>query len=180
MCLGVSVCVHTYVHTNFHVDKNRLLSALLLEKLLLSVICCLLFEFKSLQCGLLHPVSYTDTAIHAFPDKMQKSPWPPKYFLLSFNSTPHPRLCMRLCGQTRLCMLRGMQTVTCCAECHQLVWEPTARLILSTLNWSTCSVRTGYVFFRTLVTIVIKVIDMLGIFVCFFLGAYIVVREEHS
>ena len=70
--------------------KNRLFSALPLENLLLSVICCLLFEFKHLQCGLLRPVSYTDRAIHAFPNKMQMPPGPEILnFLLSFNSTPH-------------------------------------------------------------------------------------------
>ena len=35
--------------------KNRLFSALPLENLLLSVICCLLFDFKCLQYGLLRP-----------------------------------------------------------------------------------------------------------------------------
>ena len=40
--------------------KNRLFSALPLEDLLLSVICCLLFKFKRLQCGLLCPASCTD------------------------------------------------------------------------------------------------------------------------
>ena len=37
--------------------KNRLFSASLLKNLLLCVTCCLLIEFKCLQCGLLHPVS---------------------------------------------------------------------------------------------------------------------------
>ena len=69
-----------------HVSKNRLFSALLLANILLSVICCLLFEFKCLQCGLLHPPSCTDRAIHAFPGKTQA----PGYFLLSFNGTSHP------------------------------------------------------------------------------------------
>ena len=45
-------------------QKNRLFSALPLENLL-SVSCCLLFEFKCLQCGLLCPASCTDRAIHA-------------------------------------------------------------------------------------------------------------------
>ena len=44
-------------------QKNRLFSALLLKNFLLSVICCWLFEFKCLQCGLLHPASSTDRAI---------------------------------------------------------------------------------------------------------------------
>ena len=49
--------------------KNRLFSALPLKNLLLNVIYCLLFKFKHLQCGLLHPASCTDRAIHAFPNK---------------------------------------------------------------------------------------------------------------
>ena len=56
--------------------KNRLLSALPLENLLLGIICCLLFEFKHLQCGLLRPTSYTDRAIHAFPNKTRRPPGP--------------------------------------------------------------------------------------------------------
>ena len=80
----MSVCVCMY---NYYVDKkNRLFSALLLANILLSVICCLLFEFKHLQCGLLCPASCTDRAIHAFPNR----PLNPEYFLLSFNGTPHP------------------------------------------------------------------------------------------
>ena len=75
MRLVVSVCVRTYMYIYLS-TKNRLFSALLLEKLLLSVICCLLFEFKRLQCGLLHPASYTDRAIHAFPNKTWKPPGP--------------------------------------------------------------------------------------------------------
>ena len=45
--------------------KNRLFSALLLKNLLLSVMCCLLFEFKRLQYGLLRPASCTDGVIPA-------------------------------------------------------------------------------------------------------------------
>ena len=71
-CRLVYVCMYIYIH----VDKIRLFSALLLEKLLLSVVCSLLFGFKRLQCGLLHPASYTDRAIHAFPNKMRKPPCP--------------------------------------------------------------------------------------------------------
>ena len=44
----------------------RLFGTLPLENLRLSVICCLLFEFKRLQSGLLRPASCTDIAIHAF------------------------------------------------------------------------------------------------------------------
>ena len=52
--LFVYICMST---------KNRLFSALQLENVMLSVICCLLFEFKH---GLLHPASYTDGATHGF------------------------------------------------------------------------------------------------------------------
>ena len=75
VCLVVLVCIY------FMSTKNRLVSALLLENLLLSsalplknlmlsVICCLLFQFKCLQCGLLCPVSCIDRAIHAFPNNV--------------------------------------------------------------------------------------------------------------
>ena len=56
--------------------KNRLFSALPLENLLLSAICCLLCNFKHLQCGLLHPASFTDRVIHAFPNKTWGPPGP--------------------------------------------------------------------------------------------------------
>ena len=52
--------------------KQSVYSALPLENLLLSII----FEFKHLQCGLLRPTSYTDRAIHAFPNKTQRPPGP--------------------------------------------------------------------------------------------------------
>ena len=57
-CVGLYICMST---------KNRLLSVLPLENLLLSVFYYFLTEFKHLQCGLPHPVS---RAIHAFPNKM--------------------------------------------------------------------------------------------------------------
>ena len=60
----VGLCTYVYVYL---LTKNTLFSALLLENLLLSVMCCLLFEFKRLQCGFLRPASCTDRAIHAFP-----------------------------------------------------------------------------------------------------------------
>ena len=77
--------------------KNRLFSALLpLENLLLNVIYCLLFKFKRLQCGLLRPASCTDRVIHAFPNKTCRPPLAPKYFLQSFNGTPHPLVMLEL------------------------------------------------------------------------------------
>ena len=78
MHLVASVCVRTYVH--IYVNKNRLFSALLLKNLLLSVMRCLLFKFKRLQCGLLRPASCTNRVIHAFPNKTWMSPWPRNIF----------------------------------------------------------------------------------------------------
>ena len=72
------------------VTKYRLFSALLLENLLLSVICCLLdLEFKLLQCGLLHPVSLQPEQFMLFQIR-RVGPLALKYFLLSFNGTLHP------------------------------------------------------------------------------------------
>ena len=134
MCLVTSVCVHTYmyvciyIYIYIYVDKNRLFSALLLQNLLLSVICCLLFEFKYFQCGLLRPASYTDRAIHAFPNKMQRPPWPRNsFFLASFNAMPHP-LCYNSFDVMHVC--NCMQTGAYSAECQQLVWEPAAHAAL--------------------------------------------------
>ena len=84
MRLVLSVCVRTYVRIYtlyiylflYMSTKNRLFSALQLENLLLCVICCLLSEFKCLQCGLLHPANYRARAIHAFPNKTWRSPGP--------------------------------------------------------------------------------------------------------
>ena len=70
MRLVKSVCVRTYVRMYVHIyicrQKNRRFSALPLENLLLSVIYCLLFKFKRLQCGLLLPASYTDKRFTPF------------------------------------------------------------------------------------------------------------------
>ena len=63
-----SICIYMYV--------CQQKTGCLVPYLLLSVICCLLFEFKHLQCGLLRPVSYTDRAIHVFPNKARRPPWP--------------------------------------------------------------------------------------------------------
>ena len=101
MHLVMSVCVYVYIYIYIHIHKrtqiltiyicmstkNRLFSALLLENLLLSVICCLLFKIKCLQCGLLlRPVSCKDRAIHAFPNKMLSFPWPWNIFLCALTS----------------------------------------------------------------------------------------------
>ena len=82
LCQPVYSCIETALHgldsfykscwrlVYLYINKsNRLFSALLLENLLLSVIHCLLFEFKHLQCGLLRPVSCTDRVIHTFPNR---------------------------------------------------------------------------------------------------------------
>ena len=156
MCLVVvSVYVRTYVRTYVHTymyiyflymsTKNRLFSALLLEKLLLhvSVICCLLFEFKCLQCGLLHPTSYTARAIHAFPNKTRRPPWPWNIFFWALTARHTHGL-----WRTMHCIYANWRV-----QCRS--WTPATslgtRCTCSTLNWSACSVRTGYVFFRTLV-----------------------------
>ena len=90
MCSVASVCIlyACQQKTGCLLHKN-FLAALMLETFLLSVICCLLFQFKCLQCGFLSPVSCTDKAIHAFSNKTQR-PLVMKYFLLSFNCMPHP------------------------------------------------------------------------------------------
>ena len=121
------IYMYVYIYTCTYVDKNRLFSALLLQNLL-NVICCLLFEFKCLQCGLLRQASYTDRAIHALPNKARRPPWPRNsFFWASFNGTPHP-LGYNSFDVMHVCM----QTGTYSAECQQQVWEPTAHAALWT------------------------------------------------
>ena len=84
-CVRLYVCIFVYIYVN---KKNRLFSALPLGNLL-NVIYCLFFKFKWLQCGLLRPASCTDRVINAFPNKTCRPPLAPKYFLQSFNGTPH-------------------------------------------------------------------------------------------
>ena len=52
LCVQLFHCVYAYIYIYIFIyvcqQKNRLFSAL---NLLLSVICCLLFKFKRLQCG---------------------------------------------------------------------------------------------------------------------------------
>ena len=87
----VCICICVYICG----PKNWLFSALLLENLLLSVMSCLFFEFKHLQCGLLHPVSCTDSGvIHAFSNKMWTSLWPRNIFF--WTLTTHHTLWARL------------------------------------------------------------------------------------
>ena len=88
LCTYVRICIYICR------QKNRLFNALLLENLLLSVICCLLFEFKRLQCGLLRPASCTDRVIHAFPNKTWRPPWPRNIFFWAL--TAHHTLWARL------------------------------------------------------------------------------------
>ena len=93
VCVYIRVYVYIYIFIYLYIyicgQKNWLFSAIPLENLLLSVMSCLLFEFKRLQCGLLRPASCTDRVIHAFPNKAWTSPGP-EIFLLDFNGTPHP------------------------------------------------------------------------------------------
>ena len=72
----VSLCTYVCTCTYICRQKNRLFSALPLKNLLLSVMRCLLFKFKRLQCGLLRPASCTDRVIHAFPNKTRRPPGP--------------------------------------------------------------------------------------------------------
>ena len=141
--------------------KNRLFSALLLEKLLLhvSVICCLLFEFKCLQCGLLHPASYTARAIHAFPNKTRRPPWPWNIFFWALMA--HHTL--RLWVFQMLCMYADWRV-----QCRTSATNLGTRCMCSTLNWSACSVRTGYVFFRSLVFCLLSTVNCLCKFVTYF------------
>ena len=81
--------------------KQAVYSVLLLEKFLLSVTtCCLLFEFKRLQCDLLHPASCTDGAIHVFPRRL---PWPQNIFFWAL--TAHHTLWARM----MLCVMHMMR-----------------------------------------------------------------------
>ena len=88
----IGLCTYVYIYVCQ--QKNRLFSALPPKNLLLNVICCLLFEFKRLQCSLLYPASCTDRAIHAFPNKIWRSPWPRNIFFraLMVHHTPWARL----------------------------------------------------------------------------------------
>ena len=86
-----SVCVYIYIYVCQ--QKYGLFSALLLEYLLLSVIYCLVLEFKRLWCGLLHPASCTDGAIHAFPNKTQRPPGPRNIVLRYSNWHSRARGC---------------------------------------------------------------------------------------
>ena len=88
MHLVTSVCVQTFVYIYMYVIK-KLFSAFPLENPLLSITYCLLFENKRLLFGLLRPASCSDGTIHAFHIR-HKALLALKYFLLSFNGTPHP------------------------------------------------------------------------------------------
>ena len=85
-CIWVcQFAVCTYICMYYLLTKKQAVY-LLLANFLLSIICFLFFEFKSLQCGLLHPASCTARAIHAFQkNTCTWAPLAPKYFLLSFK-----------------------------------------------------------------------------------------------
>ena len=139
LCTYVRICIYICR------QKNRLFNALLLENLLLSVICCLLFEFKRLQCGLLRPASCTDRVIHAFPNKTWRPPWPRNIFFWAL--TAHHTLWARLAASydsfDNACM--QLQTGVCSAERQQLFWEfePAARAVLWTKVHATARCAQG-------------------------------------
>ena len=116
---------------------NRLFSALLPKNLLLSVICCLLFEFKHLQCGLLCPANYRGRTIHAFPNKTWRPPWPRNIFFWAL--TAHHTLWARLAAVLVLQQLWCMQTGACSAEHQQLVWESAACAVVQTDVHAQCA-----------------------------------------
>ena len=58
---------------------------------------CLLFKFKRLQYGLLHPVSCTDRVIHAFPKNRHEGPPGPEIFSSACALTAHHTLWARCC-----------------------------------------------------------------------------------
>ena len=133
-----------YVHMS--TKNNRLFKALLLTGLLLSIICCLLFEFKCLQCGLLHPPSYTDRAVHAF----QIGPLALKCFFWAL--TAHHALWARLAASVSVLVLQQLwcyaciQTGTCSAK-----WATSLGICCtcSTRNWCACSLCTGCVLWNS-------------------------------
>ena len=65
----VSLCMHVLCD-----QKLACFRALPFENFLLSVIYNFFTELKCLQCGLLHPGSFTDWVIHGFPNKTQCFP----------------------------------------------------------------------------------------------------------
>ena len=111
LCAWSRQFVYVYMST-----KNRLFSVLLLENLLLSVICCLPFEFKHLQCGLLYPASCTDRASHTFPNKMQRlgeSLMPRQEWLPSHWWLGNFCQCMCMPNAHRVCVLWNSSSLSC-------------------------------------------------------------------
>ena len=117
VCVRIGIYIYIYIQ-NF--DRKQAVQCLKLPltNILLRVICCLLFEFKCLQCGLLCPASYTDRAIRAFPN-ITRRPLAPKCFLLSFNGTPHPlgqqlaSLVVTLCASTVCVLVLVLKKLQC-------------------------------------------------------------------
>ena len=140
MRLVMSVCVHTYMYVRIYIYIYILLQNLL------NVICCLLFEFKCLQCarGLLHQASYTDRAIHALPNKTRRPPGPK-----IISSEQALMACHTLCATTAsmLCMFvcRLAHTVQ---NASNKSGNP---LHMQYSELTCCSLRTGHVLFGTLV-----------------------------
>ena len=85
-CRFVCVCMYMYIYLYICWQKQAVFSALLLEKLLLSVICHLLFEFKTPPVWF---VTSSELYRQSNWNKMRKSPGL-EIFFLSFNGTPHP------------------------------------------------------------------------------------------
>ena len=123
-------------------SKNWLFSALSLENLL-SVMSCLLFKLKCLQCGLLRPVSCTDKVIHIL---RRGCPLAPKYFFWAL--TAHHTLYARLasCSSTDCVLQRVFQifSSSCAKTCTAVVlfihlcsrWN--FRLSLREINQARC------------------------------------------
>ena len=75
-----------------------------------TVIYCLLFKFKHLQCGLLCPASCTDRVIRTFPNKMWRPPWPRNIFfwVLTAHHTLWELAAVGLAVAPVVCSLRRM------------------------------------------------------------------------
>ena len=107
LCTCTYMYIYMYIYIYMYVNKkNRLFSTLPLENLLPSVICCLLFQFKHLQCGLLCPVSCTDRVIHAFPKKTCGSPWPRNIYALVGGAPRHTVPVVVVCVSFREIVVR--------------------------------------------------------------------------
>ena len=126
----VCVCVYIYIYVN---KKNRLFSALPLKNLLLSVTtaCSLSLNASSVVC---YVQQAAQSNSYFFKEDVEAPPLAPKYFLMSFDSTPHPL------GYTVARTAVGSAVVPSVVCSHQRVFY----------SWQ-CSMCTGCVFCGTLV-----------------------------